>query len=533
MKKWILVVLIATGTGNMLSAQEIPGKLSGGLESNNQFYVDDKATKAQAPRDKIGTNSYFTLNYTLKNFYAGIQLESYLPVLMGYPEGLKGTKLTHRFAGYRNDKIDITAGHFYEQFGNGLIFRSYEERQLGIDNIMDGVNVRFTPLKSIRFKALYGLQRVLMENGEGIVRGADLELDLLDLLKVRQAWGLTIGGSVVNRYQKYTGPDETFPPEVNAYSARLGLTHAHYNLNIEYVNKSADPTELNKNILKKGSVLYINQTITTNKNLSMDIAFRRVESMDFRTDRTQKDNIAMVNYLPALTKLYTYSLPNIYPYATQTMGEIGGKADIYYHLKRGSALGGHYGTKLSLTASLYRNLDTVRLKSKEGFSAAFWKFGPTELYRDVNVSMERRWSPLVKTIFSYMNLHYNQGYIQGPGFGMVHADIAMADVLLNFNRKHALRVEAQHMWTVDDEKNWAAALLEYSYAPRWSFFASDMFNYQSKKIHYFSFGGACNYKAARVSLSYGRQRAGLLCVGGICRMVPAYSGANLSFTYNF
>ncbi|PSL43059.1 hypothetical protein CLV51_10953 [Chitinophaga niastensis] len=533
MKKMIFIVITITGISHISLAQEIPGKLSGGLESNNQYYVDDKATQAKAPRDKIATNSYFTLNYTLKNFYAGIQLESYLSALMGYPEGLKGTKLTHRFAGYRTDKIDITAGNFYEQYGNGLIFRSYEERQLGIDNMMDGVNVRFTPLKSIRFKASYGLQRVLMDNGEGIVRGADLELDPLDLLKIKHNWGLTIGGSVVNRYQKYTGPDDVFPPEVNAYSARFGLTHAHYDLNMEYVSKSADPTDLNKNIFKKGSVLYINQTITTNKGLSMDIAFRRMESMDFRTDRTQKDNIAVVNYLPALTKLYTYSLPNLYPYAAQSMGEIGGKADIYYHFKRGSTLGGRYGTKLSLTASLYRNLDTVRLKSKEGFRSAFWRFGPTALYNDVNISMERRWSPQIKTIFSYMNLNYNQGYIQGPGYGMVNANMAIADVLLNFDRKNALRVELQHLWTVDDEKNWAAALLEYSYAPGWSCFAGDMLNYQSKKIHYFSVGGAYNYKAARVSLSYGRQRAGLLCVGGICRMVPAYSGASLSFTYNF
>ncbi|MBC9908966.1 DUF6029 family protein [Chitinophaga varians] len=533
MRRKIFIMITIAGISNVLRAQEIPGKLSGGLESNNQYYIDDKATQAKAPRDKIATNSYFTLNYTLKNFYAGVQLESYLSSLMGYPEGLKGTKLTHRFAGYRTDKIDITAGNFYEQYGNGFVFRSYEERQLGIDNIMDGVNVRFTPLKGIRLKASYGLQRVLMDNGEGIVRGADLELDPLDLLKIKHRWGVTIGGSVVNRYQRYTGPDEDFPPGVDAWSGRLQLTHPYYNLNMEYVGKSADPTDVNKNIFKKGSLLYISQTITTNKGLSADIAFRRMENMEFRTDRTQKDNVAVLNYLPALTKLYTYSLPGLYPYAAQSMGEIGGKVDVFYHFKRGSALGGHYGTKLSLTASMYRNLDTARLNSKEGFRAEFWKLGPTELYNDVNVSLERRWTSWVKTIISYTNLRYNQGYIQGPGFGMVNADIAVVDVLLNFDRKNSLRGEIQHLWTVADERNWAAVLLEYGYAPGWSFFAGDMINYQSKKIHYFSAGGAFNYKEARVSLSYGRQRAGLLCVGGICRVVPAYSGANLSFTYNF
>jgi hypothetical protein len=533
MKKKIAAILLMTGCSGILHAQEIPGKLSGGLESNNQYYVNDNSTKAIAPTDKVGTNSYFTLNYTLKNFYAGIQLESYLPSLLGYPDELKGTKLTHRFAGYRTDKIDITAGNFYEQYGSGLIFRSFEERQLGIDNIMDGVNVRFTPLKSVRFKASYGLQRVFMENGEGIMRGADLELDLLDLLKVRHNWGVTIGGSFVNRYQKYTGAEDNFPPAVNAYSTRLILSNEHYDLNVEYVSKSEDPTDINKNIFKKGSALYVSQSVTTNKGLGIDIAFRRLENMDFRTDRTKKDNIALLNYVPALTKLYTYALPNLYPYAAQTLGEIGGKADIYYQFKRGSTIGGRYGTKLSLTASLYRDLDTFHVKSKEGFTTGFWTFGPTALYRDVNITMERRWSPLFKTIFSYMNLNYNKGYILGPGYGVVHANMAIADVLFNVDKKNALRAELQHLWTADDEKNWAAATLEYSYVPGWSFYISDMVNYQSKKIHYFSVGGAYNYKAARISLSYGRQREGLLCVGGICRIVPAYSGANLSFTYNF
>lgn len=533
MNKKTWTVLLLLGCGGIAYAQEVPGKLSGGLESNNQYYVDDKATHAKAPSDRLATNSYFTLNYALKNFYAGIQLESYLPRLMGYPKELSGTKMTHRFAGYRTDKLDITAGNFYEQYGNGLVFRSYEERQLGIDNIMDGVNVRFTPLKSIRLKASYGLQRVGMENGEGIMRGADLELDLLDLLKVRRNWGLTIGGSYVNRFQQYTGADEDFPPAVNAYSARVSLDNTHYNLNVEYVGKSEDPATNNKDIFKKGSALYISQSVTTNKGLGIDLAFRRLENMDFRTDRKQISNAATLNYLPALTKLYTYALPNLYPYAAQALGEIGGKADIYYQFKRGSAIGGRYGTKVSLSASLYRDLDTVQLKTKEGFTSAFWRFGPTELYRDVNVTVERRWSPQVKTIFSYINLNYDKGYIMGPEYGLVNANTAIADVLFNFDKKNALRAELQHLWTADDEKNWAAVLLEYSHVPGWSFYVSDMYNYQSAKIHYYGIGGAYNYKAARVSLSYGRQREGLLCVGGICRIVPAYTGANLSFTYNF
>ena len=39
--------------------------------------------------------------------------------------------------------------------------------------------------------------------------------------------------------------------------------------------------------------------------------------------------------------------------------------------------------------------------------------------------------------------------------------------------------------------------------------------------------------ATRIALSYGRQREGLLCVGGVCRYVPAATGASISISTSF
>jgi hypothetical protein len=39
--------------------------------------------------------------------------------------------------------------------------------------------------------------------------------------------------------------------------------------------------------------------------------------------------------------------------------------------------------------------------------------------------------------------------------------------------------------------------------------------------------------ATRLSVGYGRQRAGLFCVGGVCRFVPASNGLTISFTQSF
>lgn len=52
-------------------------------------------------------------------------------------------------------------------------------------------------------------------------------------------------------------------------------------------------------------------------------------------------------------------------------------------------------------------------------------------------------------------------------------------------------------------------------------------------VQYCNIGTAYNLKANRISLSHGRVREGLLCVGGICRNIPAYKGLILSVMSSF
>ena len=79
--------------------------------------------------------------------------------------------------------------------------------------------------------------------------------------------------------------------------------------------------------------------------------------------------------------------------------------------------------------------------------------------------------------------------------------------------------------------------IEYNVSPHWFFSILDQFNYGNPeddlKIHYLY--GSFGYikEATRITIGYGRQRAGLFCVGGVCRFVPASNGLTLSFTQSF
>ena len=105
------------------------------------------------------------------------------------------------------DRFDVTIGNFYEQFGSGLVLRAYEERQLGIDNALDGFRLVLRPLEGVTIKGLVGKQRFDFDsrliNSAGTVRAFDGEINLNDAFERWAAAGtrVTLGASFVSRFQ--------------------------------------------------------------------------------------------------------------------------------------------------------------------------------------------------------------------------------------------------------------------------------------------------------------------------------------------
>ena len=117
------------------------------------------------------------------------------------------------------------------------------------------------------------------------------------------------------------------------------------------------------------------------------------------------------------------------------------------------------------------------------------------------------------------------------------SNIFVADVQYKFDRKKSLRVEAQYLLSGEYEGDWAAVLVEFNLAPHWSIYASDMYNIGrdglGTKKNYYNAGFSFTYNRTRVQLSYGRNREGYICSGGVCRFQPEYTGFNLAITSSF
>src|SRR4026208_213339 len=157
----------------ILSAQKDNGHFSGSFESFTQYYHKDTKIDAVVPPDKIGSNNFLKLDYNYKQFTAGVQFEAYLPSIQGYPYLLNDAKLVNKYFKYNSNNFSVQVGDFYEQFGSGLVFRAWENRQIGINNTLEGANIQVTPLPFLNLKAIYGRQRKVFEYANSNIRGLD------------------------------------------------------------------------------------------------------------------------------------------------------------------------------------------------------------------------------------------------------------------------------------------------------------------------------------------------------------------------
>lgn len=530
--KLILVLLLSSSmqAQNFLSNSH----LSGSIETNSQYYLDNNKAGILAPNDRFANNTYVNLFYQYKNISAGVQFEGYNPALQGYPRGYEGNKIVRRFVKFSNEKLSINVGNFYEQFGNGLTLRTFEERSLGLDNSLDGLGIKYQPSKKLTAKFVWGKPRFFMEASPGVVRGGDIEWTVKESNSDKGSVLVQLGASVVNRFMNYFGATPNFPESVTSFSGRFNINYQNLQAAAEWITKTKESNFGNDYIKKRGNILYIKAGWQHPENIAgLQVQFRRLENADNKANFNTAEAVASINYTPALTRQHTFVLGNIYPHAVQAIGEIGGMSDLFFRFKKNTPLGGKYGTKVDLNFSLYHSLDSTRVTTGEGFKTNhYFGFGSTKLFRDFNASLDKRWTSRYKTIISFVSLFYNRTILQGGPYSNVKATMLVADHYLKIKKSQQLRLNAEHLWTKTDEKNWLAVLAEWSFSNGLSLFASDMINYQSKKINYYNVGFALSKGGQRLQVSAGQQRAGLMCVGGICRFVPSYSGFSVNYFVN-
>lgn len=545
--------------------------ISGSMQVDGAWYQpDDKLGITDSTLDGkvLRMNGFTEVNYTWKNFTAGMRFEAYLPPLLGYDVQYEGVGVPYWFVNYKNEIIEVTAGNFYEQFGNGMTLRTYQEWTLGYDNSIKGLRVKVTPYKGITLKGVWGVQRYYWDpykdHNRGIVKGIDGDFFLNEMFKGMEnsKVKLELGGSFVSDYQTgksldYVIGDDIYtlylPENVANYGGRINLNVGGFNLYTEYAHKINDPSAMNHYIYKPGNGFYLNLAWST-KGFGISGQMKRLDNMSYKSKRSVTNNMLNINYLPSLTKEHTYYLASMYPYATQPTGEFGFAGTLTYTIKKNTALGGKSGWNIVANYSQINGIgkeainDTTPIGQPGtlGYSTSFFDISKELYYRDFNIEVTKKFGKKWKGIFTYLNQAYNRDVVEGHNneYGIVYSNIGIADITWRITSDYALRWELQGLWSPKAKQgyenntgDWAAGLVELTINPHWFFSVSDQWNYgnldKGMRLHYYNVNLGYVYNSTRISLAYGRQREGIICVGGVCRYVPASTGLTLTVTSSF
>ena len=525
------------------------GHVTGNVQFDGQLSKRDTIIGSSDVPEKLLTNARADILYTNGNFSAGLRYEAYLGPMLGFNSQYTGQGIANYFVSYKTQTFAVTAGHFYEQFGSGMTLRAYEDRYLGLDNALRGVNVTYRPWKGVTLKGLVGQQRYFWDT-KGLVRGMDAEVSFNDIIS---AWSesktrFSLGGSFVSKYEEdetilanVSGFKLNLPKNVAASSVRMDLNRGGFGLQAEYAFKSQDPSIVNNYIYKNGDALWLSASYSQ-KGLSANIQAKRVDNMGFKSVRSISGEMLYINYTPSITKQHTYAFLSMYPYATQSTGEMGLQADFMYKFKKESLLGGKYGTDIHLNASLIKGLDTTIVggKGTEGYTSTFFGTGET-YYGDLSLEIAKKFSSKVKLTATYGYVVFNP-VVEGHAGDIHHNHVAIADLTWKINRKNVLRFEAEWMGSdshydpiVDDKRcgDWIMGLVEYNFTSAWFVSVSDQYAYKDGVGNYYNLSVGYTKGATRLQVGYGKQREGIICIGGVCRNVPASNGLTFSLTTSF
>jgi hypothetical protein len=575
-KKTLVKLFFISGIcfANSFFAQENKptSSVTGNFQIDAANYTKDTTIGADPGSQVVRYNSFGNVNYSYGNFTAGVRFESYQPPLLGYLPGYTGTGIPYKYARYKHDNIDVTVGSFYDQFGSGMCFRSYEDRGLLYDNAMNGMRVIFYPKNGITLKGFIGKQRTYFDLSPGVVRGVDGEVNITQLFNdYREGFAkndtggidsarykrplktqVILGGSFVSKYQQDQDPNLILPENVGCSAARLNIIRGGFNFYAEGAYKINDPSYQNNFSYKDGKGLFASASYAANSGLTFLVTGKMIDNMSFRSDRNATNTIDMINYSPAITKNHTYMMMAYVPYASQMNGEVGASGEIQYKFKKGTFLGGKYGMDVTLNGSIMYAPDTTGLPRSQDstrqykYKVNYMSVGK-EYFHDINIEIGKKINKHLKFTFMYANQYINQARVQyntenKKDHPDVHSHIIVADVTWRYKTGKAIRFEGQTFQTKDTvnaygAKSWVTGLIEWTPSSNWFVVVADQLNYnnadETKRVHYYY--GSLIYVSGptRITLSYGRQRAGIFCAGGVCRFVPSANALTISVSTSF
>jgi len=526
----ILGVLFFVFCVNSLFGQ---GSFSGDLQLNTEFYQSDSLIGANGTPhyDDLLSGAYGWLTTFYRNDQYGIEAGVRFDMFNNSNLHEPGIPYTDAGIGrwYISKKIDalrITGGHIYEQFGTGIVYRSYEERPLGIDNALYGLEIEYAINENWTVKVLGGQMKDLFSQFDPVLKGGTIEGFIpIKKPKITLAPGVTFINRtldkdnmdiIVGQINSYDLADR-FVPKYNMFAGSVfnALTIKDVTWYAEYAKKTHEAINDGTGQLvdEDGSVIYTSLSYSTTKignGFGLTGQLRIVDNWVMRTSPNETLLQGFIDYLPSLTKQNSLRLTARYQAVAQSLGELAYQVNATFTPKKGYTFNANYSKVTN---------DSL------------------DLFQEIFVDFEMR-KTKYKLLLGGQLINYNQEVFENePDRPIVKTITPFAELTYKFSRKKSMRVELQYQNCKQDFGSWVYGLIEFNIAPKWSFALSDMWNYEplrtEEALHYYSVFTGYTHKSSRFTLNYVKQIAGIVCTGGVCRYEPAFSGLKAGMVATF
>jgi len=528
-----------------------------GTQSLRYRYLHDNANNSDTDDGVHGIFNRLTLNAVTDPFRLGVRIDNTL--FPGYecePGGDCHWEGDHRieryWMQYKNRAVELRGGDFYHSMGRGLVFSIRKIDELGVDTTVRGGFARGTigPVTLTGFGGLSNIKNVdtvfdqgLIPDPDDLITGGEATLALPD----NQAW------SVRTLYVDYKTPEvksgdfdlhERLSDLVigTSYSAPKLTENVSLYVEGAFINKyetgrllEIDPVkgptvqELNRD--KSGYAAYTSLSITPAEGWAVLLEGKAYSRFEVRN--------TYETYGVALPTLY-HEPPTLERFDQQVPGNrnsVGGRLRLEYYHKP-------WGMLFFTNTTGYSYADEGAEKDLDRYDwvDTFGDDGNWMLH--TYGGLEKRWTggTFVQVSGGWRNEAPNK-----PDDGALaytrrlwHVE---SDVQVPLKGKHGLGLRTNHRNETkllgQDEKSFyrGDANLTYSFAPQLSL--ALIWSYQSEfadASKFNNFAGEVFYRFSKwgqLSVFGGRVPAGIICVSGVCRELPSFTGIKSEFVARF
>jgi len=510
------------------------GTLSGDLMTNVNFFMKDTNIKASGnplySNYLSGNEAWLTLRYNVSGYTFFLRGDAFDNSNLKNPTqaytnfGVGAWSISKDF----ND-LSLTVGYIYDQIGSGLLFRSYEDRGLLIDNALKGLELKYKLGSHITLKGFSGQQKNVFDTYPQVIKGFAADGDF----QAGQVH-LSPGAGVINRtlddnsYQTIAADIKAqtdtltyFTPVYNTYAFSLYnmLNYKNITWYVEGAYKTHEAIyNLQRTLLidRPGNSEYTTLSYGR-KGIGINASAKRSENFVMRTNTLNSLNDGMLNWQPVVAIQRPERLISRYTPASQDQSELAENINVL--------LSPNDVTNYTFSYTHIDQLDGTELY-REGYGEWYYQ-GLKQWIFQVGVQY----------------LEYNQKVYQNQAAAnIIYAVTPFTEITYRFTDVKSLRIEGQYMASKQDYGSWIYLLAEYNVAPHYSLSISDMYNVDPVYDNFNHIYKANHYPTAylayakgphRFSLAYVKQVDGINCTGGVCRYEPAFSGVKATLTTSF